>query len=171
MLFRSPFSSQPGSQPLVTLSNVSADEDAVVSADAVKIGGGMGQVARQKGSGSPRVSGYPAFLEGARYYLQGAGFPEEVYSPNKGENDYMDDYMSRALWVNWLTGGSEILPDSLGLKVPVDMVLALHTDAGVKTDSTTVGTLGLYSTDGGNPLGNGTSRRSEERRVGKECRL
>lgn len=70
----------------------------------------------------------------------------------------MDDYMSRALWVNWLTGGSEMLPDSLGLKVPVDMVLALHTDAGVKTDSTTVGTLGLYSTDGGNPLGNGTSR-------------
>ncbi len=153
-----PFSSRPGNQPLVTLSNVSADDDAVVSADAVKIGGGMGQVARQKGSGSPRVSGYPAFLEGARYYLQGAGFPEEVYSPNKGENDYMDDYMSRALWVNWLTGGSEMLPDSLGLKVPVDMVLALHTDAGVKTDSTTVGTLGLYSTDGGNPLGNGTSR-------------
>ena len=153
-----PFSSKSGSLPLVTLSNISADEDAVVSADAVKIGGGMGHVARSKGASSPRVSGYPAFLEGARYYLQGAGFPEEVYSPNKGENDYMDDYMSRALWVNWLTGGSDMLPDSLGLKVPVDMVLAFHTDAGTKTDSTTVGTLGLYSTDGGNPLGNGTSR-------------
>lgn len=153
-----PFSDKPGKLPLVTLSNVSADDDAVVSADAVKIGGGMGNVARSRGGGSPRVSGYPAFLEGARYYLQGAGFPVEVYSPNNGENDYMDDYMSRALWVNWLTGGSEMLPDSLGLKVPVDMVLALHTDAGLTTDSTTVGTLGLYSTDGGNPLGNGTSR-------------
>lgn len=153
-----PFSSTPGDKPLVTLSNVSADEDAVVSADAVRIGGGMGSVARSRGASSPHVSGYPAFLEGARYYLQSAGFPQEVYSPNNGDNDYMDDYMSRALWVNWLTGGSEMLPDSLGLKVPVDMVLALHTDAGLTTDSTTVGTLGLYSTDGGNPLGNGTSR-------------
>ncbi len=153
-----PFSDKPGSLPLVTLSNVSADDDAVVSADAVRIGGGMGNVARSRGEGSPHVSGYPAFLEGARYYLQGAGFPEEVYSPNKGENDYMDDYMSRALWVNWLTGGSEMLPDSVGLKVPVDMVLAFHTDAGLTKDSTTVGTLGLYSTDSGNPLGNGTSR-------------
>lgn len=153
-----PFSSQTGKLPLVSLSNVSADEDAVVSADAVRIGGGMGQVARAKGGGTPRVSGYPAFLEGARYYLQGAGFPEEVYSINKGDNDYIDDYTSRALWVNHLTGGSEMLPDSVGLRVPVDMVLAFHTDAGVTRDSTTVGTLGLYSTDGGNPLGNGTSR-------------
>jgi len=153
-----PFSSTPGELPLVSLSNVSADEDAVVSADAVKIGGGMGTVARSKGQGEPRVSGYPAFLEGARYYLQASGFPEEVYSVNKGENDYIDDYTSRAHWVNWLTGGSEMLPDSTGLKVPVDMALAFHTDAGLTTDSTTVGTLGLYSTDGGNPLGNGTSR-------------
>ena len=38
------------------------------------------------------------------------------------------------------------------------MALAFHTDAGVRTDSTVVGTLGLYSTDGGQPLGNGTSR-------------
>lgn len=153
-----PFPDKPGKLPLVSLSNISADDDAVVSADAVKIGGGMGQVARSRDALMPGVSGFPAFLEGARYYIQSAGFPQEVYSPNKGENDYMDDYMSRALWVNWLTGASEMLPDSLGLRVPIDMVLAFHTDAGIKPDSTTVGTLGLYSTDGGNPLGNGTSR-------------
>lgn len=153
-----PFPAEEGKLPLVSLSNVSADKDAVVSADAVRIGGGMGQVARSKGTGTPRVSGYPAFLEGARYYLQSAGFPEEVYSVNKGDNDYVDDYKSRALWVNHLTGGSEMLPDSAGLHVPVDMVLAFHTDAGVTKDSTTIGTLGLYSTDDGNPLGNGTSR-------------
>ena len=153
-----PFPAEAGHGPLVTLSNISADEDAVVSADAVRIGGGMGYVARSKGVGTPRESGFPAYLEGARYYLQTAGFPVEVYSPNKGENDYMDDYMSRALWVNHLTGGSPMLPDSVGMGVPVDMVLAFHTDAGVTSDSTTVGTLGLYSTDGGNPLGNGTSR-------------
>lgn len=148
------FPEHEGKLPLVTLSNVSADEDAVVSADAVKIGGGMGMVARSGGS----PSGYPAYLEGARYYLQSAGFPQFVYSESNGENDYTDDYKSRALWVNHLTGGSDLFPDTLGLGVPVDMVLALHTDAGITTDSTTIGTLGLYSTDSGNPLGNGTSR-------------
>lgn len=148
------FPEHEGTLPLVTLSNVSADEDAVVSADAVKIGGGKGQIAR--GSGS--ASGLPAYLEGARYYLQSAGFPEFVYSESKGSNDYTDDYKSRALWVNHLTGGSDLFPDTIGLGVPVDMVLALHTDAGITTDSTTIGTLGLYSTDSGNPLGNGSSR-------------
>jgi hypothetical protein len=153
-----PFSTGVSKLPLVTLTNVSADEDAVVSADAVRIGGGMGTVARSKG-GTPKVSGEPAYLEGARYYLQSAGFPEEVYSVNRGENDYIDDYTSRAHWVNYLTGGSEMFPDTLGLKVPIDLALAFHTDAGVTGDtSSTIGTLGLYSTDGGNPLGNGTSR-------------
>lgn len=152
-----PFSRAESKLPLVTLSNVSEDKDAVVSADAVRIGGGMGQVARNT-SGKPRPSGLPAFLEGARYYIQGAGFPDTIYSPNRGANDYQDDYMSRAHWVNHLTAGSELFPDTLGLNVPVDMALAFHTDAGVRTDSTVVGTLGLYSTDGGQPLGNGTSR-------------
>lgn len=152
-----PFGDASTSEPIVTLSNISADEDAVVSADAVKIGGGYGSVARSKNGGSPRVSGYPAYLEGARYYLQAAGFPEEVYSPNKGGNDYEDDYKSRALWVNHLAGGSELFPDTIGLSVPVDMVLALHTDAG-RNDTLTIGTLGLYSTDDGNPLGNGSAR-------------
>lgn len=152
-----PFSDKPSDKPLVTLSNVSEDEDAVVSADAVKIGGGMGQVSRSR-SGSPRASGLPAFLEGARYYIQSAGFPDTIYSPNRGGDDYKDDYMSRAHWVNHLTAGSALFPDTLGLKVPVDMALAFHTDAGVRSDSTIVGTLGLYSTDDGKPLGNGTSR-------------
>lgn len=113
----------------------------------------MGSVSR---NGS--TSGFPAYLEGARYYLQTAGFPTFVYSESNGGSDYTDDYKSRALWVNHLTGGSDLFPDTLGLKVPVDMALALHTDAGITTDSTTIGTLGLYSTDDGHPLGNGSSR-------------
>lgn len=152
-----PFSRKESKLPLVTLSNVSEDKDAVVSADAVRIGGGMGQVSRNT-SGSPRPSGLPAFLEGARYYIQGAGFPDTIYSPNRGTNDYQDDYMSRAHWVNHMTAGSVLFPDTTGLNIPVDMALAFHTDAGVTTDSTVIGTLGLYSTDGGAPLGNGTSR-------------
>lgn len=152
-----PFSGKEEKLPVVTLSNISEDEDAVVSADAVRIGGGMGQVARNS-YGTPRPSGLPAFLEGARYYIQSAGFPDSVYSPNRGANDYQDDYMSRAHWVNHMTAGSVLFPDTIGMNIPVDLAFAFHTDAGVKTDSTVVGTLGLYSTDGGNPLGNGTSR-------------
>ena len=151
-----PFAAGLQEKPLVTLTNMSEDDDAVVSADAVKVGGGMGFVARG-GSGEYAVSGYPAYLEGSRYYLQGAGFPTWVYDTPDGD-DYIDDYKSRALWVNHMAGGSEMFPDTIGLGIPVDMALAFHTDAGFHTDSTTVGTLGLYSTDDGNPLGNGTSR-------------
>ncbi|MCK7533310.1 MAG: hypothetical protein MZV63_20905 [Marinilabiliales bacterium] len=54
-------------------------------------------------SHSWKLSGKPRFLEGARYWLQYAGMPDTlVYSPNRGKNDYNDDYMSRAEWVNYL---------------------------------------------------------------------
>lgn len=145
--------------PVVTLTNVSDDEDAVVSADAVKIGGGMGNVARAPlGSACDYASGMPRFTEGARYWLQWAGMPESVYNESKGTNDYTDDYKSRALWVNYLAGGSPMLPDSVGLGIPVDMAFAFHTDAGTRDDGTVVGTLGIYSTDDGVRLGNNRSR-------------
>lgn len=148
-------------KPIVELSNLSACDGTVVSADAVKIGGGMGNVARSpKGDGDivPVTSDSPRFTEGARYWLQWAGMPREVYSESNGENDYTDDYKSRALWVNHLAGGSPMLPDSAGLKIPIDMALAFHTDAGTTDDGSVVGTLGIYSTDGGNLLGDGRSR-------------
>lgn len=147
-------------RPVVELSNVSADDDAVVSADAVKIGGGMGNVARTaKGSDiPPYASGSPRFTEGARYWLQWAGMPKEVYSESKGENDYTDDYKCRALWVNYLAGGSPMLPDSAGLNIPIDLAFAFHTDAGITDDGSVVGTLGIYSTDDGVRLGNNRSR-------------
>ncbi len=84
--------------------------------------------------------------------------PRKVYSESNGEDDYTDDYKSRALWVNYLAGGSPMLPDSVGLKIPVDMALAFHTDAGTTEDGSVVGTLGIYSTDSGNLLGDGRSR-------------
>ena len=52
-----------------------------------------------------RTSGMPRFLEGARYWLQWAGFPEPVYAPYHGSDDYKDDYTSRGNWVNYLAGG------------------------------------------------------------------
>lgn len=147
--------------PVVELTNVSDDDDAVVSADAVKIGGGMGNIARSpKGDADlyPVTSDAPRYTEGARYWLQWAGMPKKVYSESNGENDYTDDYKCRALWVNYLAGGSPMLPDSAGLKIPIDMALAFHTDAGTTEDGSVVGTLGIYSTDGGNLLGDGRSR-------------
>lgn len=148
------------SRPVVELTNVSGDKDAVVSADAVKVGGGMGNVARSaQGSGvAPCSSGSPRYTEGARYWLQWAGMPPSVYSESLGANDYTDDYKSRALWVNYLAGGSPMLPDSAGLKIPVDMAFAFHTDAGIANDGAVVGTLGIYSTDDGYRLGNNRSR-------------
>lgn len=143
--------------PLVTVSNISTAANAgkMVTADAVRIGGGMGNVARGKDS---LVSGMPRWLEGARYWLQWAGAPVDVYSKTDYENDYSDDFNSRPLWVNYLAGGSSKLPGKKGLGIPVDLAFALHTDAGVTPDSTIVGTLGIYSTDGGNRLGDGRRR-------------
>ena len=101
--------------------------------DAIKIGGGMGSVARRpdaeilprawslKGGKksfqkdttrevnpddfSWKTSGLPRYLEGARYFLQYSGFPDSiVYSLSGGKNDYNDDYQSRGEWVNYLMG-------------------------------------------------------------------
>ena len=151
-LGRFPFAA--GRQEVVTLSNRSRAGGRIVSADAVKIGGGYGNVARTScdslrlpgAEHAGETSGYPRFCEGARYWLQWAGFPEEVYTPKNNTDDYKDDYMSRAHWVNALMGGSERLPDSAGLRIPVDMALAFHSDAGVRLNDETIGTLGIFYT-------------------------
>ena len=134
---------------LVTLSNYST-ERGVVSADAIKIGGGMGNIGRSANITDTitmaNTSGYPRFTEGARYWLQWSGFPTDVYSPKDNTDDYKEDYMSRAHWVNHLMGGSENLADSLGKSIPIDLTLAMHSDAGVRDNDDIVGTLGIYCT-------------------------
>jgi hypothetical protein len=81
-----------------------------------------------------KVSGKPRYQEGARYYLQYAGFPEKlVYSTTKGTSDYKDDYQSRGEWVNYLMGAPNGPTDgrnTRGLNIPIDLALAFHTDAG-----------------------------------------
>ena len=143
-----------GVQDVVTLTNRSRRAGRIVTADAVKIGGGYGNVARTACDSLRRpdveyrleTSGYPRFCEGARYWLQWAGFGEKVYTPKENKDDYKDDYMSRAHWVNALMGGSERMPDSTGLRIPVDMALAFHSDAGVRLNDDIIGTLGIYYT-------------------------
>jgi hypothetical protein len=93
-----------------------------------------------------RVSGYPRFTEGARYWLQWSGFTTDVYAPKEGLDDYKEDYMSRAHWVNALMGGSERLKKEEGKNIPIDLALAVHSDAGVRLNDDIIGTLGIYST-------------------------
>ena len=152
----------PG-QPLVELSGVSAQKGAVIGADAVKIGGGTGNVGRKVKEGNPEIdyqyvtSKYPRFVEGARYFLQWAGAPDSVYTPSDNANDYTDDYRSRGLWVNWLAGGSSMMPGREGLKIPVDLSFAFHSDAGTTLNDSIIGTLGIYYDHGGK-YANGTPR-------------
>lgn len=169
-LGRFPF--EAGRQRVVTLSNASRQAGRTVSADAVKLGGGYGNVAREADttyrqpgvSYAAETSGYPRFCEGSRYWLQWAGFDERVYTPKQGLDDYKDDYMSRAEWVNALLGGSPRLPDSAGLRIPIDLALAFHSDAGVRDDDETIGTLGIYYTreNGGRFAGGADRYRSRD---------
>ena len=140
----------------VVLSNRSAKAGKVITADAVKIGGGVGNVARGE---SNETSGYPRFCEASRYWLQWAGIPDYVYSDSKGKNDYTDDYKSRGIWVNYLAGGSEVNPNEEGLNIPVNMSFAFHTDAGTTLNDSIIGTLGIYCTNSDNEeFANGSSR-------------
>lgn len=125
---------------MVVLSNESR-EKGVVCADAVRFGGGMGNIAR-----GGQVSGLPRYLEGARYSAQWAGMPYPVYAGYKGQNDLSDDINVRSHTINYLSGGSVFNPKEPGLGVPLEMSIALHSDAGFRTDDQIVGTLGIYTT-------------------------
>lgn len=150
-----------GESCVVSLSNMAEAEGCYVTADAVKIGGGMGCCARSNSDTTAlTTSCVPRFAEGARYYMQWSGFPAKVWSQNKLSEDYRDDFMSRGKWVQYLCGGSWANPDSTGLNIPVDLSMAFHTDAGTKKDSTIVGTLSIYTLkcDGKTKLPSGGSR-------------
>lgn len=142
----------------VVVSNKSK-EKGVITSDAVRFGGGMGMVARrpseknlkQNNNGSSplhaavpedyewKTSGVPSYLEGARYYLQAAGMPDTIYSRSKHQNDYTDDYQSRPYWVNFLNKN----------RIPIDIAIAFHTDAGTTPNDSIVGTMAIYSTKNG----------------------
>ena len=127
----------------VVVSNKS-DEAGFVTTDAIRFGGGMGIVERDG-----TTSGRPKFVEGARYYLQYSGMPDTlVYDLNKNIKDYNDDYQSRGEWVNYLTGtpyGPNKNRETKGLGIPIDLSLSFHTDAGITTNDTVIGTLSIYS--------------------------
>ena len=131
----------------VVLTNQS-EEHGMVTTDAVRFGGGMGNIER-----GGELSQMPRCLEGARYYGQWAGMPYEVYSQRQGTNDYADDINARSLMTNLLCGGSPYAPDSVGRKVPIELCLAVHSDAGTTpTGDDVYGTLTICTTQRGDSL-------------------
>ena len=138
----------------VRLTNESKDKDKTVTADAVRFGGGFSNIGRTKNLNSkepsiPDVqnSGKARYLEGARYWLQWAGYHDSIYNRNNNKDDYKDDYMCRGAWVNNLIGGSVKLPNAAGKNIPIDLALGFHTDAGLFTNDSIYGTLAIYMTN------------------------
>lgn len=149
------FNKGSGKEQGVVLNNESKHAG-IVSADAVRFGGGMGNVAR----GTEAVtSGMPRYLEAARYNLQTGGFPPEVYSAYSGESDYRDDILCRGHAVNYLSGGSIFNPDTTGLRVPLELSFGFHSDAGYDENDNIIGSLGIVTTrTNGDTLATGHSR-------------
>lgn len=131
----------------VRLGNISKSIDRLITADAVRFGGGMSNVSR-----GGAISGRPRFEEGARYYLQYTGMPDTlVYSYTNNQDDYVDDRYSRPEYANFLKGvpyGPSKDRQVKGLGIPIDLSLAFHTDAGISENDTTIGTLMIYSSMG-----------------------
>lgn len=112
----------------VTLDN-RGPEGKVVTADAVKIGGGMGKLER-----GGRTSGVASWEEGAHYWMQWAGADSTV--TRNWDTDYTNDFASRGRWTVMMKEQKEI---------PIDLSLAFHTDAGLAQADTTIGTLAIYT--------------------------
>ena len=158
-----------GSEGYVSLTNETPEGyktagGSVVTADAVRFGGGMGNIARvskNDKNGTPEVSGMPRSAEGARYWLQWAGVSDKLFSQNEQNDDYKDDYMSRGDWVEWISRGSDMNSAKKdGLGIPVDLAFGFHTDAGVTPNDSIVGTLAIYTlrSEGSQKLPGGESR-------------
>ncbi|MCQ2347047.1 MAG: fibronectin type III domain-containing protein [Paludibacteraceae bacterium] len=109
--------------------------------EAFRLGGGMGTIRREG-----ELSDLPRWEEAARYWLEYAGYPNSVWDNNESADDYKDDLQSRGLWVNYLTAGSACNPKGEGLKVPVELCLALHTDGEREEQEKQMsGTLAIYT--------------------------
>ena len=128
---------------MVVVSNYSKTHG-VVTADAVRFGGGMGNIAR-----GGKTSGLPRCLEGTRYSAQWGGAPDSVYNRFGNTNDYNDDLNARSRFSNWLSGGSVYVPNRRGQRVPIELMLSVHSDAGYDKNggNELVGTLGISSTN------------------------
>lgn len=160
------FDFDKGTDGCVVLDNAAPEgrknpRKAVVTADAVRFGGGMGKIARGPKDipvSEYAPSGLPSFAEGAFYWMQWAGADTTLLKLH--EDDYTSDYADRGAWVGWMSGGSRTNPNGSGLGIPIDLSLAFHTDAGTTPDDSIIGTLSIYTllADGERKLPNGEDR-------------
>lgn len=133
---------------MVTLSNQS-DSKGIVTADAVRFGGGMSNIAvLDPLSGTLHQSGLPRWAEAAKYSAIWYGFPYSVHSERFQNNDYNNDINSRSAAINYLSGGSIYNKQTVpGMKVPLELNIAFHTDAGYRLTDELIGPLAIYMTD------------------------
>lgn len=146
----------------VILTNISNTEG-IVTADAVRFGGGMGNVLPANVTVSierrdtteiknysyepiNRLSGFPRWAEAAKYSAFWYGQPYRNHSGGFDNNEYNNDIRCRSLFANDLSGGSIYNPDTIGRGVPFELNLAFHTDAGFDRNDDFIGSLGIYMT-------------------------
>ena len=132
--FRFEKGKNPG-RGMVELDNSSAETGKIVSADAVRFGGGMGNIVRGKeeqlkklydlrekegwktdpSEWIPYTSQRPRYQEAARYFLQYAGFPDSlVYSLNRTKVDYSNRGADAALYASRESGKEDYKDDYMG---------------------------------------------------------
>ena len=161
------FDFNKGKEACVTLDNGTPEgrkyvRGSVVTCDGIKIGGGMGKIARgnmEDPVETHQISGLPSYLEGALYSMQWAGIDSCIIR-KFGENDYTNDYGTRGSWVDFMSRGSDVNPviedkkkekgkkdfESLpGKGIPFDLSFAFHTDAGTTPNDSIIGTLSIYT--------------------------
>lgn len=135
----------------VKLSNKSDKSGGFVSADAVKFGGGTGNIVRgkteqlemlrkirdEKGfeTGSslwlPFASRRPRYQEAARYYLQYAGMPDStVYSINRQKEDYSHRGSNAALFATRESGKEDYKDDYMSRGEWVNYLMGINTKTG-----------------------------------------
>lgn len=137
------FHFEGGSAATVELDN-RGSEDCAVSADAVKIGGGVGKILR-----GGKTSGFASAYEGAHYWMHWAGVDTSITQSR--DTDYYNDFVSRGAWTAMMKEQKE---------VPIDLSLAFHSDAGKMQNDSIVGTLAIYTlrVDGERELSDGRDR-------------
>lgn len=145
------FEFEPDKGHCVTLDNSVPEEkrnpqENIITADAVRFGGGMGKIARgteDMDEDEWASSGLPSYTEGALYSMQWAGIDSTII--RKHPDDYTNDFADRGPWVSMMSGGSVVNPKEEGKGIPFDLSFAFHSDAGVFPNDSIVGTLTIYT--------------------------
>ena len=135
----------------VELSNKSDEPGGFVSADAVKFGGGTGNIVRgkneqleqlrairnEKGLETdsslwlPFASRRPRYQEASRYYLQYAGMPDStVYSINRQKEDYSHRGSNAALYAARESGKEDYKDDYMSRGEWVNYLMGINTKTG-----------------------------------------